>query len=168
MVAYPARPVYEISNQEVAHDRSHRKDHRTQSPISRVWRALTDHQEFDTWFRVRLDGPFVPGQVSRGQITYPGYEHIRWEAVVQRMEPERLFSFTWHPYAIDPNQDYSGEPSTLVEFTLEQTATGTLLRVVESGFDKLPANRRDEAFRMNESGWSIQIENIARHVGESS
>jgi uncharacterized protein YndB with AHSA1/START domain len=138
------------------------------APVARVWRALTDHQEFGTWFRVRLDGPFVPGQVSRGQITYPGYEHVRWEAVVQKMEPERLFSFTWHPCAIDPNQDYSGEPSTLVEFTLEKTATGTLLRVVESGFDQLPANRRDEAFRMNESGWSIQIENIARHVGESS
>ena len=69
------------------------------APVSRVWRALTDHREFGAWFRVRLDGPFVPGQVSRGQITYPGYEHIRWEAVVQKMEPERLFSFTWHPYA---------------------------------------------------------------------
>ena len=82
------------------------------APISRVWLALTDHREFGTWFRVRLDGQFVPGQVSRGQITYPGYEHIRWEAIVQRMEPERLFSFTWHPYAIDPNEDYSGEPPT--------------------------------------------------------
>ncbi len=80
------------------------------APVSRVWRALTDHHEFGTWFRVRLDGPFVPGQVSRGQTTYPGYEHVRWEAVIQKMEPERLFSFTWHPYAIDPNQDYSDEP----------------------------------------------------------
>ena len=88
-------------------------------PVSRVWRALTDHREFGTWFRVRLEGPFVPGQTARGQITYPGYEHIRFEAVVQKMEPERLFSFTWHPYAIDPNEDYSKEPSTLVEFTLE-------------------------------------------------
>ena len=77
------------------------------APVSRVWRALTDHREFGTWFRVRIDGPFVAGQVSRGQITYPGYEHVRWEAVVQKMEPERLFSFTWHPYAIDPNEDYS-------------------------------------------------------------
>jgi len=77
--------------------------------VSRVWRALTDHREFGSWFRVRLDGPFVPGQVSRGRITYPGYEHYRWEAVVQKMEPERLFSFTWHPYAIDQSQDYSGE-----------------------------------------------------------
>jgi uncharacterized protein YndB with AHSA1/START domain len=134
------------------------------APVSRVWRALTDHEEFGTWFRVRLDGPFVLGEVSRGNIAYPGYEHLRWEAVVQKMEPERLFSFTWHPYAIDPNADYSREPPTLVEFTLERTATGTRLRVVESGFDKLPPERRDEAFRMNDRGWSIQTENIARHV----
>jgi uncharacterized protein YndB with AHSA1/START domain len=137
------------------------------APISRVWKALTDHREFGTWFRVKLEGPFVPGQVSRGQITYPGYEHIRWEAVVQRMEPERLFSFTWHPYAIDPKEDYSGEPPTLVEFTLEPTPKGTLLRVVESGFDKIPNKRRSEAFRMNANGWSVQIENIARHVGQA-
>jgi uncharacterized protein YndB with AHSA1/START domain len=137
------------------------------APVARVWRALTDHREFGTWFRVRLDGPFVPGQVSRGQITYPGYEHVKWEAVVQKMEPERLFSFTWHPYAVDPKEDYSGEPPTLVEFTLEKTARGTLLRVVESGFSKLPARRRDEAFRMNEGGWAEQIKNIARHVGQA-
>jgi uncharacterized protein YndB with AHSA1/START domain len=138
------------------------------APVSRVWRALTDHREFGTWFRVRLDGPFVPGQVSRGQITYPGCEHMRWEAVVQKMEPERLFSFTWHPYAVDPNRDYSNEPPTLVEFTLEKTATGTLLRVVESGFDKLPSQRRLEAFPRNEGGWSQQIQNIARHVEQAS
>jgi uncharacterized protein YndB with AHSA1/START domain len=136
--------------------------------ISRVWKALTDYREFGTWFRVRLEGPFVPGQVSRGQITYPGFEHVRWEAVVQKMEPERLFSFTWHPYAVDPKQDYSGEPSTLVEFTLEKTAAGTLLRIVESGFDRLPAKRRDEAFRMNEGGWSEQLKNIAGHVEQAS
>jgi uncharacterized protein YndB with AHSA1/START domain len=138
------------------------------APVSRVWRALTDHREFGTWFRVRLDGPFVPGQVSRGQITYPGYEHVRWEAIVQKVEPERLFSFTWHPYAVDPDKDYSGEPQTLVEFTLEKTATGTLLRVVESGFDKLPDKRRIEAFRMNDGGWGQQLGNIARHVGQAS
>jgi uncharacterized protein YndB with AHSA1/START domain len=138
------------------------------APVSRVWRALTDHREFGTWFRVRLDGPFVPGQVSRGQITYPGYEHVRWEAIVQKIEPERLFSFTWHPYAVDPDKDYSGEPQTLVEFTLEKTATGTLLRVVESGFDKLPDKRRIEAFRMNDGGWGQQLGNIARHVGQAS
>ena len=138
------------------------------APVSRVWRALTDHHEFGKWFRVRLDGPFVSGQVSRGHITYPGYEHVRWEAVVVKMEPERLFSFSWHPYAIDPKEDYSAEPPTLVEFTLEKNATGTLLRIVESGFDKLPSRRRDEAFRMNDKGWSIQVENIAQHVGQTS
>jgi uncharacterized protein YndB with AHSA1/START domain len=134
------------------------------APISRVWKALTDHNEFGTWFRVRLDGPFVSGQVSRGRITYSGFEHLKWEAVVQKMEPERLFSFTWHPYAVDPDKDYSAEPPTLVEFTLEETPTGTRLRIVESGFDKLPPERRDEAFRMNEKGWGIQSENITRHV----
>ena len=134
------------------------------APVSRVWRALTDHREFGTWFRVRLDGPFVPGQVSRGHITNPGYEHIRWEAIVQKIEPERLFSFTWRPYAIDPNQDYSSEPSTLVEFTLQKIPAGTLLRVVESGFVKIPSKRRLEAFRMNDGGWSQQMQNIAVHV----
>jgi uncharacterized protein YndB with AHSA1/START domain len=134
------------------------------APVSRVWRALTDHREFGAWFRVALEGPFVPGKEARGRITWPGAEHLTMSATVQRMEPERLFSFTWHPYAIDPNQDYSGEPPTLVEFTLEKIATGTRLRIVESGFDKLPAKRRDEAFRMNDRGWSGQSENIARHV----
>src|SRR5690554_3176782 len=85
-----------------------------QAPVSRVWRALTDHVEFGQWFRVALEGPFVPGHTTGGRITHPGYEHVHWEAVVQRMEPERLFSFTWHPYAIDPAVDYSQEPPTLV------------------------------------------------------
>jgi uncharacterized protein YndB with AHSA1/START domain len=134
------------------------------APVSRVWRALTDYREFGSWFRVRLEGPFVTGQVSRGHITHPGYEHVQWEAVVQKMEPERFFSFTWHPYSVDPNEDYSAEPSTLIEFTLEQTAHGTLLRIVESGFDQLPSKRRDLAFRMNERGWSAQLVNIAQHV----
>jgi uncharacterized protein YndB with AHSA1/START domain len=138
------------------------------APVSRVWKALTDYQEFGKWFRVRLEGPFVPGQISRGRITYPGYEHLRWEAIVQQMEPERLFSFTWHPYAVDPKEDYSKEPPTLVEFTLERTANGTLLRIVESGFDKLPSRRREDALRMNEGGWSVQLENIAQHVGQAS
>jgi uncharacterized protein YndB with AHSA1/START domain len=131
-----------------------------------VWRALTDYREFGEWFRVKLDGPFVAGEVSRGRITYPGYEHLKWEAVVQKMEAERLFSFTWHPYAIDPKVDYSQEPQTLVEFRLEKTATGTLLRLSESGFDKIPADRRMEAFRMNDRGWTEQMKNIERHVTE--
>src|SRR5215208_5129713 len=86
------------------------------APVSRVWKALTDHKEFGSWFRVNLDGPFVPGGVSRGYITYPGYEHLKWEAVVQKLEPERLFSYTWHPAAVDSTKDYSKEPQTLVEF----------------------------------------------------
>src|SRR4051794_14875092 len=119
------------------------------APVSRVWRALTDYREFGEWFRVKLDGPFVPGQVSCGHITYPGYEHLKWEAVVQAIEPERLFSFTWHPYAIDSSIDYSKETPTLVEFRLDKTPEGTLLVVTESGFDKIPSSRQFEAFRMN-------------------
>lgn len=138
------------------------------APVSRVWRALTDYREFGAWFRVKLDGPFAPGQISRGQITYPGYEHVKWEATVQEMTPERLFSFTWPPYAVDPTVDYSKEPPTLVEFRLEETENGTLLTVTESGFGALPSGRRLEAFRMNESGWAEQMKNIERHVGQGS
>ncbi|MGH9757849.1 MAG: SRPBCC family protein [Candidatus Acidiferrales bacterium] len=136
------------------------------APVSRVWRALTDYREFGEWFRVKIDGPFVAGQVSRGHITYPGYEHLRWEAVVRKIEPQRLFSYTWHPYAVDPKKDYSGEASTLVEFTLEKTPGGTLLVVTESGFEKIPADRREEAFRRNDGGWAQQVKNIASHVAE--
>lgn len=136
------------------------------APVSRVWRALTDYREFGEWFRVKLDGPFVPGQVSRGHITYPGYEHVKWEAVVQKMEPERLFSFTWHPYAIDAKTDYSKETPTVVEFRLEKTPNGTLLIVTESGFDKIPGDRRMEAFRMNDRGWTEQMKNIESHVAQ--
>lgn len=134
------------------------------APVARVWRALTDHREFGEWFRVALDGPFVPGQTSRGHITHPGYENVKWEAVIQKMDPERLFSFTWHPYAVDPSVDYSKEESTLVEFRLEKTATGTRLTLTESGFEKIPAHRRAEALRMNDSGWTEQMKNIANHV----
>jgi uncharacterized protein YndB with AHSA1/START domain len=132
--------------------------------VSRVWRALTDHREFGEWFRVKLDGPFVPGQISRGKMTYPGYEHVKFEAVVQKMEPERFFPYTWHPYAVDPNVDYSSEEPTLVEFKLEKTSNGTLLTVTESGFDKIPSNRRSEAFRMNDGGWAEQLKNIESYV----
>ena len=138
------------------------------APVARVWRALTDHREFGEWFRVKIDGPFVPGEVSRGNITYPGYEHLQWEAVVKAMEPERLFSFTWHPYAVNPKMDYSKEPQTLVEFRLEKTAEGTRLTVTESGFDKIPAGRRPEAFRMNEGGWAEQMKNIERYLASKS
>jgi uncharacterized protein YndB with AHSA1/START domain len=138
------------------------------APVSRVWRALTDYREFGEWFRVKLDGPFVAGQVSRGHMTYPGYEHIKWEATVQKMEPERLFSFTWPQLKslekADLPQDYSKEPTTLVEFRLEKTATGTLLILTESGFGKLPADRRLDAFRRNEGGWTQQLKNIEAYV----
>lgn len=137
-----------------------------QAPVSRVWRALTDHREFGEWFRVKLEGPFVPGQVSRGNITYPGYEHVKWEAVVKEMRAESLFSFTWHPYAVDPKVDYSQETPTLVEFRLEKTASGTLLTITESGFDRIPAHRRMEALRMNDGGWAEQTRNIDRHVSQ--
>lgn len=136
------------------------------APVSRVWRALTDYREFGEWFRVKFEGPFVAGQVSRGQITHPGYEHLRMEVVVQKIEPERYFSYTWHPYAIDANVDYSKETPTLVEFRLEKNATGTLLKVTESGFDKIPSDRRAEAFRMNDNGWAQQLKNIESHVAQ--
>ena len=138
------------------------------APVSRVWRALTDHREFGQWFRVKLEGPFVAGQESRGNITYPGYEHIVWTAVIQKMEPERLFSFTWHPYAVDPNVNYSKETPTLVEFRLEKAGSGTLLVLTESGFDNIPAERRSEAFRRNDGGWTEQMKNIEAHVTQAS
>jgi|SRR5450432_2945394 len=138
------------------------------APIARVWRALTDYREFSKWFQVNLEAPFVPGQTARGRITYPGYEQHTMEVVVQKMEPECLFSFTWHPYALDLQRDYSKEPSTLVEFRLEPKGDGTLLTVTESGFSKLPADRRREAFPMNDDGWAEQMKNIERHVGQTS
>jgi len=136
------------------------------APVPRVWRALADFREFGDWFCVKLDGPFVPGEISRGRITHPGYEHLHWEAVVQKVEPGRLFSFTWHPYAVDPKVDYSKETPTLVEFKLEKTTNGTLLLLAESGFDKIPSNRRREAFQMNDGGWTQQMKNIENHVAQ--
>src|SRR5262245_26091068 len=134
------------------------------APRARVWRALTNHREFGTWFRVALDGAFREGATVRGNITYPGYQHVTMEMQIVRMDPERLFSYRWHPYAIEPAVDYSAEPTTLVEFTLADEAGGTRLTVVESGFDRLPASRRTEAFRMNDGGWSEQMTNVERHV----
>ena len=135
------------------------------APRSRVWRALTDAREFGAWFRVKLEGGFAVGERVKGSITYPGYEHLTMDVTVERMDAERLFSFRWHPYAIDPKVDYSSEPTTLVEFLLEQVADGTLLTVVESGFDRIPSGRRAEAYRMNSNGWAEQLKNIERHVG---
>ena len=137
------------------------------APRSRVWRALTDAREFGRWFRADIKDDFVAGRPARGRITHPGYEHLAFEVEVERIEPERLFSFRWHPYAVDPNKDYSKEPATLVVFELDEVPEGTRLRVTESGFDLIPAERRAEAFRMNSGGWEGQVKNIARHVAES-
>ena len=138
------------------------------APRSRVWQALTDPGEFGAWFRADLAGQsFAPGRIARGPITYPGYEHVQFDISVERMEPEHHFSWRWHPYAVEPGVDYSHEPTTLVEFTLEDTADGgTRLTVVESGFDAIPAQRRDEAYRMNSGGWEGQMDNIATHLSE--
>ena len=133
-------------------------------PVSRLWRALTDHEQFGAWFQVKLEAPFEPGKEAVGQITHPGYEHVTWRAVVRQMVPERLFSLSWHPYAVKPDVDYSDEPQTLIEFRLEPQDEGTLLTLTESGFERIPADRRDEAFRMNEGGWTKQLENVERHV----
>ena len=137
-----------------------------QAPVARVWRALSDYREFGAWFGVGLQQPFAVGKEAVGQITSRGYEHVTWRAVVRKIEPEKLLSFTWHPYAVDPKVDYSQEAPTLVEFRLQPTATGTLLIVSESGFDKIPAGRRAEALRMNEDGWTQQVVNVERHVAQ--
>ncbi len=129
----------------------------------------SDHHEFGQWFRVKIDGPFVAGQTSHGQMTIPGYEHVKWEAVVQEIDAERfVFAYSWHPYAIEAERDYSQEPSTRVEFRLAPSGSCTLLTVSESGFRKLPADRLPDAFRMNSEGWEDQLENIQRHAEQNS
>jgi uncharacterized protein YndB with AHSA1/START domain len=133
-------------------------------PRSRVWRALTNAEEFGAWFGAKLEGEFAEGATVRGRITIKGYEHVQMEMLVERIQPERLFSYRWHPYAVDATVDYSAEPTTLVEFHLEEAEAGTLLTIVESGFDRLPASRRAEAFRMNDAGWTGQAKNIERYV----
>ena len=145
-------------------DRIERHIH-IKAPRSKVWDALADAESFGEWFGVALKGKhFVAGESCAGNITYPGYEHLVWNVVVERIEPKRLLSFRWHPYAVDPNVDYSHESTTLVTFELEETADGTLLRLVESGFDKIPLHRRAEAFRMNSGGWDMQMKNIDTYV----
>ena len=135
------------------------------APRSRVWQAISDAQEFGEWFKVDMSGQtFRPGQPVHAKMTYPGYEGMPFEIVVAHVEPERLFSFRWHPYDIDPNDDNSDEPMTLIEFELEEVDGGTKLTVTESGFDNVPLARRAEAFRMNSEGWGIQIENIRKYV----
>lgn len=135
------------------------------APVARVWRALTSHAEFGAWFRVKLDGPFVLGEISRGVTTYPGYEGMRWEANVVAMEPNELFAFEWCPYEHDDHRDFASAPKTRVEFRLEPTAQGTRLTITESGFNSIPdGKRRVDAIRSNTQGWEIQAKNIADYV----
>ncbi len=133
---------------------------------ARVWRALTDAREFGQWFGVKLEGSFAVGGTIRGQITYEGYEHLTMELQIERIEPQTLFTYRWHPYAIDPKVEYSSEPTTLVEFRLAAADGGTALTIVESGFDQIPLARRAEAFRMNDQGWAEQAEAIEKHVAQ--
>jgi uncharacterized protein YndB with AHSA1/START domain len=132
---------------------------------SRVWRAISDSTEFGAWFGMKLDRPFAPGANVLGRLTIPGYDHVTLEIQVEKVEPESYFSYRWHPYAVDPAIDYKAEPTTLVEFRLEETAGGTAISITESGFDRLPASRRAEAFRMNEAGWTGQSRKLADYVG---
>ena len=138
------------------------------APRSRVWRALSNAEEFGAWFGVDFKGEaFAAGQPVKGQITYPGYEHLVMEVFIERIVPERLLSWRWHPAAIDTAVDYSPEPTTLVVFELQDVEGGVELSVVESGFDKIPAARRATAFRMNTSGWDEQLVNIEKHVAKT-
>ena len=136
------------------------------APIARVWRALTDHEEFGEWFQVAIDGPFVAGEISTGQMTYPGFEHFPWYATILEMEQEKRFVLTWCPYIDNPDADFSKEPTTRVEFTLEPTAEGTRLTIVESGFADLPADhRREECLVRNTKGWDEVVETVKAYVG---
>jgi uncharacterized protein YndB with AHSA1/START domain len=134
------------------------------APRSRVWRALTEAKEFGTWFGVKVEGTVTPGARMRGPVTHKGYEHVTWDITIERMEPERLFSWRWHPGAVEPGVDYSAEPTTLVVFELTDVPEGTRLTVTESGFDDVPVARRAQAYRMNGEGWSWQITSIERYV----
>ena len=136
------------------------------APRDRVWRALANAEEFGTWFGANLKGQaFSPGKRARGPITHCGHEHVFFDVVVDRIDPPKLLSYRWHPYAVEPSVDYSAEEPTLVTFTLQEVpGNRTRLTVVESGFDQVPPHRRLEAFRKNSGGWEAQLENIARHA----
>ncbi len=138
------------------------------APRARVWRALSDAGEFGDWFGVNFKGKtFVAGKHIQGKITYPGYEHLNMDVLIERIVPEQLLSWRWHPAAIDPKVDYSQEPTTLVVFELREAEGGTMLTVVESGLDKIPLARRADVFRMNSSGWDQQMGNIKKHVAKT-
>jgi uncharacterized protein YndB with AHSA1/START domain len=141
----------------------------------RVWKALADSQEFGQWFGIRFTGPFVPGATVRGVITGTTADPeiakamapmvgIAYSITVERMEPEKLFSYRWHPHSLDKTVDYSKEPTTLVVFELQAVPEGTLLTVTESGFDQIPAHRRKSAFEANEGGWGVQVVLIGKHL----
>ena len=169
MVAVRGAPGL-ICSQEVAYeyiDRSYRtQDSAERASLTSVARPV-ERSEFGRWFGVAFKGKaFVPGQHVQGQITYPGYEHLVFDILIERMEPERLLSWRWHPYAVNPKVDYSHETPTLVVFELKDADGGTLLSVVESGFDKVPATRRAEAFRMNSGGWDGQMTNV-EHIAQN-
>lgn len=139
------------------------------APRSQVWRALANAEAFGKWFGVALkDKRFVAGEWTQGQVTYPGYEHVLLNVLVERVEPERVFSFRWHPYAVEPNVDYSQEPTTLVKFELDDHDGGTLLKVSESGFDHIPQTRREKAFRMDSRGWEEQMNNLEQFFNEAA
>ena len=149
------------------------------APHARVWHALTDAEAFGEWFGVRFEGPFVAGAPLRGVITptvvdpdvaaaQKPYAGMAFEITVDRIEPPRLFSFRWHPFAIEPGVDYSKEPATLVEFTLDDQPGGILLTVTESGFDRIPLERRAKAFAANEGGWAKQMTLIEKYLGRPS
>lgn len=148
------------------------------APLKRVWRALSDSNEFGAWFGVKFDGPFTPGARMRGRIVGTSvdddvakaqrqFKDLPFEITIDRIEPERLLSFRWHPNAVDRTRDYSHEPTTLIEFTLEEAADGVMLTVTESGFDQIPLERRAEAFKSNEQGWGIVIKLIEKYLAQA-
>jgi len=136
------------------------------APRSRVWRALTDSAQFGQWFGAELNDPFLPGARVQGPVTSRGYEHLTMDITIDRVEPERLFSWRWQPGGmenIDP-----AEPMTLVVFELEEVPEGTRLTVRESGFDQIPAARRGRAYRENTEGWTGQLENIRKYLASAA
>jgi uncharacterized protein YndB with AHSA1/START domain len=136
------------------------------APRSRVWRALTDASQFGEWFGVRVDAPFTAGARVRAVVTHPQYKGLAFDMMIEELVPEHLFSWRWHPNAIDAARDYSAEPTTLVAFRLEDAPGGTLVKVVESGFDAVPAERRLDAYRGNTQGWDYQMNAIKDYVSK--
>lgn len=145
------------------------------APLARVWSAISDAKQFGTWFGVAFEAPFVAGQTVKGRIvptkvdpeiaaTQKEFEGTPFDIIVDRIEPERVFAFRWHPYAAEKDHDYSKEERTLVTFELEAADGGTLLRVTESGFDKIPLARRAQAFTANEGGWEAQTRLVQKFV----